>query len=69
MGGPFSAVGKLVAIPVDGVVLMGGGVANDATGESSGDLAYVEALSTMAAIACGITRRPDAIGEKPSPIW
>lgn len=51
MGGPFSAVGKLVAIPVDGVVLMGGGVANDATGESSGDLAYVEALPTMAAIA------------------
>ena len=50
MGGPFSAVGKLVAIPVDGVVLMGGGVADEAPGGAAGDLAYVDALPTMAAI-------------------
>jgi carboxypeptidase C (cathepsin A) len=50
MGGPFSETGRLTAIPLDGVVIMGGSP-TESYGREAGDLTYVNALPTMAATA------------------
>lgn len=51
MGGPFSETGRLTAIPLDGVVIMGGSPTENFVGKEAGDLTYVNALPTMAATA------------------
>jgi carboxypeptidase C (cathepsin A) len=50
MGGPFSEIGRMTAIPLSGVVIMGGSPA-DGYGKESGDETYVNNLPTMAATA------------------
>ncbi|MFZ3264850.1 MAG: hypothetical protein WA172_12690 [Terriglobales bacterium] len=49
MGGPFSATGRLTAIPLNGVVIMGGSPTESYGRE--GDTTYPNALPTMAATA------------------
>jgi carboxypeptidase C (cathepsin A) len=51
MGGPFAETGRLTAIPLDGVVIMGGSPTENFVGKDGGDLAYANALPTMAATA------------------
>jgi carboxypeptidase C (cathepsin A) len=52
MGGPFSATGRLTAIPLNGIVIMGGSPSMEGPQGSSGsDLDYPNALPTMAAVA------------------
>ncbi len=50
MGGPFAETGRLTAIPLNGVVIMGGSPM-DNYHQETGDLSYVENLPTMAATA------------------
>lgn len=50
MGGPFTETGRLTAIPVNGVVIMGGSPMEN-YGKEAGDITYVNALPTMAATA------------------
>jgi carboxypeptidase C (cathepsin A) len=53
MGGPFSATGRLTAIPLNGIIIMGGSPSMDGSQRSGGDsdLEYLNALPTMAATA------------------
>jgi len=50
MGGPFAATGRLTAIPLNGVVIMGGSP-TEGYGKEAGDVAFVNDLPTMAATA------------------
>jgi carboxypeptidase C (cathepsin A) len=50
MGGPFTETGRLTAIPLNGVVIMGGSPTEN-FGKEPGDISYVNALPTMAATA------------------
>ena len=50
MGGPFAQTGRLTAIPLNGVVIMGGSPM-DNYHQETGDLGYVENLPTLAATA------------------
>ncbi len=50
MGGPFTATGRLTAIPLNGVVIMGGSPLEN-YGKETGDLPYLETLPTMASTA------------------
>ncbi|MGA9353227.1 MAG: hypothetical protein WBV46_06015 [Terriglobales bacterium] len=50
MGGPFTETGRLTAIPLNGVVIMGGSPVEN-YGKESGDISYANALPTMAATA------------------
>src|SRR5580698_1537077 len=52
MGGPFSATGRLTAIPLNGIVIMGGSPTMEgAQGNGASDLDYPNTLPTMAATA------------------
>jgi carboxypeptidase C (cathepsin A) len=52
MGGPFSATGRLTAIPLNGIVIMGGSPSLEGPqGNGSSDLDYPNTLPTMAATA------------------
>jgi carboxypeptidase C (cathepsin A) len=52
MGGPFSATGRLTAIPLNGIVIMGGSPAMEGPqGNGASDLDYPSTLPTMAATA------------------
>jgi carboxypeptidase C (cathepsin A) len=59
MGGPFAPVGRLVALPLNGVVVMGGSIGDSVTGES-GDMTYVNTLPTMAMTAWYHDKSPRA---------
>jgi len=50
MGGPFTETGRLMAIPLNGLVIMGGSPTEN-FGKEPGDISYVNALPTMAATA------------------
>jgi carboxypeptidase C (cathepsin A) len=50
MGGPFAATGRLTAIPLNGVVIMGGSP-TEGYGREAGEVAFVNNLPTMAATA------------------
>jgi carboxypeptidase C (cathepsin A) len=50
MGGPFSETGRMTAIPLNGIVIMGGSP-TEGYGKESGDEAYLNNLPTMAATA------------------
>lgn len=50
MGGPFSAVGRLTAIPLNGVVIMGGSP-TEGYGREVGDTSFANNLATMAVTA------------------
>lgn len=51
MGGPFSAVGRLTAIPLNGIVIMGGSPSLDGSASGGSDIEYSHNLPTMAASA------------------
>jgi carboxypeptidase C (cathepsin A) len=53
MGGPFSATGRLTAIPLNGIIIMGGSPSMDGPQSNGGGAAieYPNALPTMAATA------------------
>ena len=52
MGGPFSATGRLTAIPLNGIVIMGGSPSMEGPqGSGPSDLDYPNTLPTMAATA------------------
>jgi len=50
MGGPFSETGRLTAIPLNGLVIMGGSPMMENHGQE-GDITYANALPTLAATA------------------
>jgi carboxypeptidase C (cathepsin A) len=50
MGGPFSEVGRMTAISLNGIIIMGGSP-TEGYGKESGDEAYANNLPTMAATA------------------
>ncbi len=50
MGGPFTETGRLTAIPLNGVVIMGGSPIEN-YGKEPGEISYANALPTMAATA------------------
>ena len=50
MGGPFSETGRLTAIPLNGLVIMGGSP-TESFGKETGDMSYVNNLPTLAATA------------------
>jgi carboxypeptidase C (cathepsin A) len=50
MGGPFAATGRLTAIPLNGVVIMGGSPM-EGYGKEAGDTSFVNNFPTMAATA------------------